>query len=141
MLKFCGGIVISLTVGHVAATVREGEDSGRTSDPERRRYRRYAVRCSCWLERDESALCATTADIGLGGLFLRTAVPMPHGTSVEVVLDLEGGLSRVLAEGVVTRAVRSERGVRHGIGVEFTRIRDGHDTLLQYLGGRPAPQA
>lgn len=125
----------------MATTVHEHVSDGRPSDPERRRYQRYAVRCSCWLERDEAALCATTADIGLGGLFLRSAVPMPHGASVEVVLDLEGGFPRVLAQGVVTRAVPSQRGVRHGIGVEFTLIRDGHDTLRRYLGARPAPQA
>jgi hypothetical protein len=118
----------------------EGRDSA-ASDPERRRYQRYAVRCSCWLERAESALYATTADIGRGGLFLRTAVPVPHGTSVDVVLDLEGDLPRVLAEGIVTRAVPRRRGVRHGVGVEFTRIHGGEDALLRYLGERPRPQA
>ena len=111
------------------------------SESERRRYRRYAVRCSCWLERDESALCATTADIGLGGLFLRTAVPMPHGTNVDVVLDLAADLPSVLATGVVTRTIGGRRGQRHGIGVEFTRIHGGEETLQRYLRRRPPPKA
>lgn len=106
------------------------------ADAERRRYRRYAVKCSCWIERDDATVCATTADVGLGGLFLRTALPMADGASVDVVLDLEGGLPSIVADGVVTRRVPNRRGARHGVGVEFVQIRGGRDTLLQFLGGR-----
>jgi hypothetical protein len=106
-------------------------------DAERRRFRRYAVRCNCWIERDDATVCATTADVGLGGLFLRTALPMPDGANVDVVLDLEGGLPSIVADGVVTRRISNRRGVRHGVGVEFVHIRGGRDALLTFLGARP----
>ena len=107
-----------------------------TSARERRRYQRYAVRCKCWLEGDHATLGASTADIGLGGLFLRTAIPVEHGTVVDVALDLADGQAPVIADGVVTRAVgRREQG-RLGVGVEFVRIRDGRQTLINFLGAQ-----
>jgi hypothetical protein len=114
--------------------VRPRPGESETQADERRRYRRYAVKCSCWIERDDATVCATTADVGLGGLFLRTALPMPDGAAVDVVLDLDG-LPSIVADGVVTRRIAGQRGVRHGVGVEFVQIRDGRDTLVHFLGG------
>jgi len=102
------------------------------SRSERRRYERYAVRCDCWLERDEASIYGPTADVGLGGLFLRTAVPIPHGHPVDVVLTVAGG--SVKASGVVTRAVPPQQGTRHGVGVEFLEISAGESALLDFLG-------
>ncbi|HEX2678053.1 MAG TPA: hypothetical protein VHM19_15470, partial [Polyangiales bacterium] len=49
---------------------------------ERRRYQRHALACRCWLESDDLTICGPTADVGVGGLFLRTALPMPTGSEV-----------------------------------------------------------
>lgn len=102
---------------------------------ERRRHLRYAVRCRCWLESDESTVFGPTADVGLGGVFLRTAVPLIEGQRVRVVLTIERKGQPVIAEGVVTRAVRAQHGLRHGVGVEFVNILHGHESLRTFLGG------
>lgn len=100
---------------------------------ERRRYQRYALRCACWLEGQTTSIYATTADVGLGGLFLRSAIPVPRGLSVDVEVKTRDGDVRVLGGGVVTRAVRAKRGQRYGIGVEFTDLEGGEDALLRLL--------
>jgi len=97
---------------------------------ERRRYERYAVRCECWIESDQASIYGPTADLGLGGLFLRTGVPVEHGARVDILVALgEARHQLVRAEGVVTRIVPAERGRRHGVGVEFVQILEGEDTL------------
>jgi hypothetical protein len=103
---------------------------------ERRRYLRYAVRCACWLESDESSVFAATVDVGLGGLFLRTAIPMPKGQRVRVALSLGRKGQAMLADGLVTRAVRARQGQRHGVGVEFLDIRDGREGFKRFLNAR-----
>jgi hypothetical protein len=104
--------------------------------PERRRYLRYAVRCECWLECDDASVFGSTADLGLGGLFLRTAIPLSQGQRVRVALSLDGAAQAVLAEGLVTRAVRAQHGHRHGVGVEFVDISNGRDGLSLFLNDR-----
>ncbi len=96
---------------------------------ERRRYERYAVACECWIESDDTTVYGLAADLGLGGVFLRTAVPMPHGHRVDVLLAFANGAQRVRAQGVVTRTVRAQRGSRHGVGIELTQIYEGADAL------------
>ena len=104
------------------------------AETDRRRYQRYTVRCDCWLERDEATIYGTTADVGMGGLFLRTAIPIPEGRLVDVVLNVVGTRETVEAKGVVTRAIRAKVGSRHGVGVEFVEIRQGRQTLMGFLG-------
>ena len=101
------------------------------SRDERRRYERYAVRCECWIESDETSVHGLAADLGLGGLFLRTAVPIEQGHHVDVVLAFGGGTQRVRAQGVVTRTVRAQRGQRHGVGIELTEIFEGSEALAR----------
>lgn len=103
---------------------------------ERRRYERYAVRCECWVESDETSVHGLAADLGLGGLFLRTAVPMPHGHRVDVLLAFGNGSQRVRAQGVVTRSVRAQRGSRHGVGIELLQILEGADALQRLAPSR-----
>jgi hypothetical protein len=98
---------------------------------ERRRYERYAVRCECWIESDETTVHGLAADLGFGGLFLRTAVPIALGHHVDVLIAFGGGSQRVRARGVVTRIVRAERGNRHGVGIELTDIFEGADVLAR----------
>ena len=91
------------------------------------------MRCRCWLESDSASLFAQTVDVGLGGLFLRTAVPLPEGCAVGVTLEL-GRDQRLLAEGVVSRSVRPRLGTRHGMGVELVHVVDGLLGLERLLG-------
>jgi hypothetical protein len=103
---------------------------------ERRRYARYAVRCDCWLEHEGAAIYGPTADLGAGGLFLRTAVPLEHGQQVDVMLNITGASEPVVAHGVVTRRVRARHGRRHGLGVAFVDIVGGRENLQRLLDDR-----
>lgn len=106
------------------------------SRDERRRYERYQVRCECWIESDDTSVHGLAADLGLGGLFLRTAVPIEHGQRVDVVVAFGAGTQLLRAQGVVTRSVRAQRGLRHGVGIELTEIHEGADALARLA--RPA---
>jgi len=101
---------------------------------ERRRYQRFAVRCRCWLESDGTSLFAQTADVGLGGLFLRTAVPLTQGARVQVTLEFGRDGQRVVADGLISRHVRPRSGSRHGMGLELLDIVNGRQHLERLLG-------
>jgi hypothetical protein len=106
---------------------------------DRRRYLRYSVQCQCWLESNEATAYGPTADLALGGVFLRTAVPLAQGDQVEVALSIGRKGIAVRAQGVVTRSVRARQGRRHGVGVEFVRILYGGQRLLNFLGRAQKP--
>jgi hypothetical protein len=101
---------------------------------ERRRNRRFAVRCDCWLERDDTTIYGTTADVGMGGLFLRTAIPLKPGKKFDVRLYVNGSSNPVLARGFIARSILARGGVgRYGVGVAFTSIEKGRDQLGYFL--------
>jgi hypothetical protein len=106
---------------------------------DRRRYLRYSVQCQCWLESEQATAYGPTADVALGGVFLRTAVPLVQGDHVEVALSIGRKGVAVRAQGVVTRSVRALQGRRHGVGVEFVRILYGGQRLLNFLGRAQKP--
>lgn len=99
-----------------------------------RAFRRVAIRCGCWLEHEQATVFGTTVDLGRGGLFLRTALPMPPGVAVRVTLQLPGS-ETVVADGKVVRTVASREGDRPGLGVRFERLPDGEDSLCAFLFG------
>lgn len=99
-----------------------------------REFQRITVRCGCWLEHEEATVFGTTVDLGRGGLFLRTALPMPPGVSVRVTLQLPGQ-ETVVADGKIVRTVAPQAGDRPGLGVRFDRLPDGEDSLCAFLFG------
>ena len=105
--------------------------------PERRRYERHALPCECWLENDGLTIFGPTIDVGVGGLFVRTAIPIATGTIVDVTLKFQAGelppLPPIEVEAVVTRTVPARAGLRHGIGVEFREVEPGVQALLGLL--------
>jgi len=107
------------------------------SAPPRRRgraYQRVPVRCGCWLEHEQATIYGTTVDLGCGGLFLRTAMPVKPGLSVRVTLQLPGEQT-VIADGKVVRTVARDEGDRPGLGVRFERLPNGEDSLRDFLFG------
>ena len=98
-----------------------------------RRYERVAVRCGCWLEHEGATVFGTTVDIGRGGLFLRTALPMVPGAHVRVTLRLPG-FSDVVADGQVVRRIGPNDGPRPGVGVRFESLAQGDLCLYEFLG-------
>jgi hypothetical protein len=102
----------------------------------RRRARvdpRVVVRCGCWLEHDGATVYGSTVDLGRGGLFLRTALPMPPGVAVRVTLHLPEHGS-VEAEGHIVHRVAPSDAERPGLGVRFDRLTHGFDALTAFLG-------
>ena len=99
-----------------------------------REYQRIAVRCGCWLENEDATVFGTTVDLGRGGLFLRTALPMPTGLSVRVTLQLPGR-ETVVADGKIARSVPPREGDRPGVGVRFEKLPAGEDSLAAFLFG------
>lgn len=75
----------------------------------------------------------TTVDVGRGGLFLRTALPMSPGVGVRVTLQLPGH-APVVAEGQVVRRIAPAQGDRAGLGVRFDHLSEGDDSLQEFLG-------
>ena len=59
-----------------------------------RAFQRVAVRCGCWLEHDGATVFGNTVDVGRGGLFLRTALPMEPGSDVRVTLRCRAKAAR-----------------------------------------------
>jgi uncharacterized protein (TIGR02266 family) len=98
-----------------------------------RAYQRAAVRCGCWLEHDEATVYGTTIDLGRGGLFLRTALPMTPGVEVRVTIELPGH-QPVVAEGQIVHRVAPAQGDRPGLGVRFDRLSSGDESLAAFLG-------
>jgi hypothetical protein len=106
--------------------------------PERRRYQRHALPCECWLENDALTIFGPAIDVGIGGLFVRTAIPVAAGTIVDVTLKFPSELGPIQAEAIVTRTVPAHAGMRYGIGVEFLEVELGAHALLGMLQ-RSAP--
>lgn len=92
------------------------------------------MRCGCWLEHEHATVYGTTVDLARGGLFLRTALPMPPGVSVRVTLQLPGS-EVVIAEGEIVRTVSPRSGDRPGLGVRFECVPEGEDSLSAFLFG------
>ncbi len=100
---------------------------------ERRRTRRHAIRCDCWLERDDTTLYGATADLCMGGLFLRTAMPLKPGSRFDVRMQVGNPPTTVVARGLVVRSILARNTPRYGVGIEFVTITQGRDALLAFL--------
>jgi uncharacterized protein (TIGR02266 family) len=127
------GVPSSVSGG--ASTEGAAHDKARAKTRRRaREFQRITVRCGCWLEHEQATVFGTTVDLGRGGLFLRTALPMPPGVSVRVTLQLPGQ-ETVVADGKIVRTVAPRTGDRPGFGVRFERLPDGEDSLCAFLFG------
>ncbi len=128
-----------------APAFRHAPETQEPSGNARRRpraYRRIAVRCGCWLEHEGATVFGTTVDIGGGGLFLRTALPMDPGADVRVTLRLPDQRGHVIAEGQIVHRVAPARGDardRPGLGVRFIEVADGQ-ALGAFLGAPLSPE-
>jgi heme/copper-type cytochrome/quinol oxidase subunit 4 len=79
------------------------------------------------------AAYAMAINIGMGGVLLQSAAPLPVGSKCQVAIPISGGdgIKHMMAEGTV---VRSDTG---GTAVKFVRTLDPSslDTLLQQTAG------
>ncbi|HKP58174.1 MAG TPA: PilZ domain-containing protein [Polyangiales bacterium] len=102
--------------------------------PDRRRHPRHDLIGQCWIDAPQLTLLGPTQDIGVGGLFVRTAAQLPLGTTVEVCLRVPGESESLVAEALVARSVPIGLGPPcHGLGLAFVEIARGQGLLRVLL--------
>ena len=108
------------------------------SHANRRRHVRSRVFARCWIERESITLFGRVVDLGEGGLFLRTAVVLPPGTDVRVILRPSGANEAIRAHGTVAWVgFRTDGdGRTRGIGIAFDRIEEGEQQLHDLLDAK-----
>lgn len=100
------------------------------STQEARRSPRYALRCRTWCEGDHVTLYLQSLNVSAGGMFLRTATPLPPGARAVVTMRVDGG--EIVAEAEVVWVARAGSKVP-GMGVKLLEIRQGADKLASLL--------
>jgi hypothetical protein len=119
------------------AVVGEFQPVAQASD--RRRHSRHDLIGHCWIDSPWLTLLGPTHDIGVGGLFVRTAAKLELGTPVEVCLRVPGESESLLAQALVARSVPIGFGPPcHGLGLAFVEIAHGQ-SLLRSLVNRSLP--
>jgi hypothetical protein len=89
----------------------------------------------CWVDSERLTVLGPIQDIGVGGLFVRTAVPLTHGDLVELTLRVGGDPDALVARAIVARVVPVRPGYCHGLGLEFLQIHRGQRVLRGLLDG------
>ena len=100
---------------------------------ERRRYKRYRLERTAYYDSLELSFKSRIADIGLGGIFLRSDFLDEPGTEVELCLDVPMETSPLMAPGkVVFAGEKKELGA--GMGIAFIKLSpEQQRLLLKYL--------
>lgn len=90
---------------------------------ERRRHPRLRFDLPLSVEAGHSLVLARAADIGEGGVFIKTPAAIAKGARVQMRLHL--GNEAVVCEGEVRWQLRDNGGHRHGVGVQFRALSPG----------------
>jgi hypothetical protein len=96
---------------------------------EKRRYRRREMGLRCWIGSQRHTLYVRLHDLSRGGLSVRAPVPFMPSTTIELGLELPGGV-RVRARGEVVW-VRGEPVLADGarMGARFVELLEGAEEL------------
>ncbi|MBI5100745.1 MAG: PilZ domain-containing protein [Nitrospirae bacterium] len=73
-----------------------------------------------------------TANISLGGLYLKTTKPFAVGSTIEMSLSLKDG-TRASLKGVVVNARSGDERHPSGMGIEFKEVRDTERKIITEL--------
>ncbi len=92
------------------------------TDHEARRSPRFALRKRVWCEGDHVTLYLQSHNVSAGGLFLRTATPLPPGTKARVSLRVDD--IEIVAEAEVVW-VASGGAQTPGMGLKLLDIQEG----------------
>ncbi len=106
--------------------------TNRLDDKERRTSPRIETDFPCWLERESITLLGTVTDLSSDGLFMRTAVTIAKGSTVDLTVNLETGV--VAVKGHVTwSASSSHKSKGTGMAICFDQVTDGENLLTHYI--------
>ena len=113
-----------------------GKDSN--DDGSRRSGERLPMSAMVTYRLDGQEYGNLAADISPDGIFIRTFIPPPVGTCLELTVQLPdemGGLCIDL-EGEVVRVVDGEDPRHNGMGIHFTAIHSSDPDTVHYLVSR-----
>ena len=96
---------------------------------ERRGARRVAARLRVWCESDDFTLLSETANVGGGGLFLRTSSTAPPSGPFKVTIDALGVVASVEARWTQ----RGPEVATPGMGVEILAFERGAIAYRDYI--------
>jgi Tfp pilus assembly protein PilZ len=110
-------------------TVADGWSVEMSGD--RRRSRRVASSCRCWIVGESRALYAVVRNINRGGIFVAGVVPFQVGEEVSIRIEGAHPGASLVARSRVIWSRQDEEGM--GIGAEFLEITAGRQLLEQLL--------
>ena len=100
------------------------------SSNEARQSPRFALRRRVWCEGDHITLYLQSHNVSEGGLFLRTATPLPPGTRARVSIKIDD--VEIVAEAEVVWIATAGAPVP-GMGVKLLEIQEGADAFADLL--------
>jgi len=107
--------------------------------PERRKSQRITISTivKVWMEDFDDFKEYLSENLSSGGIFIKTAEPLPVGSDISVEFSLlEGGIKLVDAEGRVVRCVETEPNQiwkTPGMAVKFTYIDPESKALIEEI--------
>jgi len=114
--------------------MNESDNYTRVSLGEKRKFTRIQVNLQIKfksLSQLESFINASTVDLSLGGMFIRTTKIKPIGTKVEIQLTgLQGEAVNISA---TVRSVRCQDEKPIGIGIEFDNLDETSKQVIRYV--------
>ncbi len=113
-----------MTPTHVSAKLAGAATAspGTLNPLSRRRHDRYSVELRLIYISSELEIEATTRDLSVSGVFVRTQILDPVGTRCDLTILIDGG-PPLHVRGVVRRVVKNDdHGEPIGLGVEFTQL-------------------
>lgn len=107
-------------------------------DGQRRAAKRLPLGAMVSYRLDGQEYGNLAADVSPDGIFIRTFVPSPVGTRLELTVELprEMGGYRVDLEGEVVRVVDSDDPREKGMGVRFTAVHATDPDTVRHLAAR-----
>ena len=116
------------------SSVRSSGEADRSveemSSQEARRSPRFSLRRRVWCEGDHITLYLQSQNISSGGLFLRTATPLPAGTRARVTIRVDG--VELVADVEIVWVAPAEAPVP-GMGLKLIDILEGEEALARLL--------
>jgi uncharacterized protein (TIGR02266 family) len=108
------------------------------SSSEKREHQRFPITQRCWCESTNVTMYITILNISKGGIFLKTAIPLPVGQKARIIWKLADDQD-VEAEAEVIWSCQGGASGPHGgfvvpgMGLRFTRILKGADSLERFF--------
>ncbi len=108
---------------------------------DQRLHRRFPITQRCWCESTNVTMFITMLNISRGGLFLKTAIPLPVGQRARVVWKTADE-QEIEAEAEVVWCCQgtslSGYTAAPGMGLRFIEVKRGQESLERFFDTLPA---